>query len=292
MRVFQKLGDVDAHHGGRHHAEIGKRRVASADAWNAHEDLSELVSLGDALHFRAGIGDGDEAVADFFFADLGFHAIEKILLVDVGFERAARFAGNDADRAAEVHALFEGFNLRGIRGIQDVKVRIARGLAEGHAKDFGTEAGAAHAEQQSVLETRLFNIGGDLFQLVNVLDLLLGNIQPAEPLVLVRARPKRGILLPKPLHFAVLLPILKRGVYIIFEFVGECVGLAIQAHALTPALFPVASRSCLNASAKSLTPSRRSLSVASFMEMPALARLSMVVRAALTSSVKLLRSLP
>ena len=85
-----------------HHAEVRKRRIAAADAGHAEENLAEVIGLGHLLHFRAGIGDGDEAVADFVRADRLLHPLEKILLEDVGFERAAGLAGDDEERLRQV----------------------------------------------------------------------------------------------------------------------------------------------------------------------------------------------
>ena len=66
----------------------------------------------------------------------------------------------------------------------------------------------------------------------------------------------------------------------------------MQAHACTPAVFPVASKSEWKASANSLTPSTTSFSVASFIEIPAFSRFAMVLTAASTFSVRLARGLP
>ena len=67
----------------------------------------KLVAFGDLLHLRAGIGDGDEAAAGLVGADRLLHALEEILLVNVGLERAARFAGDDEERLREVDLSFE-----------------------------------------------------------------------------------------------------------------------------------------------------------------------------------------
>ena len=76
--------------------------------------LRNLSLLGDALHLRSGVRDSDEPVANLFFAHFRFHSIEKVLLVNVRFERASRFARDDADRAIEVYFFFDGFDLCGI----------------------------------------------------------------------------------------------------------------------------------------------------------------------------------
>ena len=66
------------------------------------KNFAEFIALGDCLHFRAGIGDGDEAIADFRLAHFFFYALEEILLVDVGLEGAAGFTGDDANGAGEI----------------------------------------------------------------------------------------------------------------------------------------------------------------------------------------------
>ena len=52
-----------------HHAKVGEGRVASAYAGNAEEDFAELITLRHLLHLGAGIGDGDEMLSGFVFAD-------------------------------------------------------------------------------------------------------------------------------------------------------------------------------------------------------------------------------
>src|SRR5260370_6680601 len=63
-------------------AEVRKGGVAAANARHAVEDVAEFIGCGDLLHFGAGIGDGDEAVAGFLRADLLLDLLEKVLLVD------------------------------------------------------------------------------------------------------------------------------------------------------------------------------------------------------------------
>ena len=102
LRALQKFLDIESHQRRGHHAEVRKRRIASADAGQPEEDVAEVVALGDLLHLRAGIGDGDEAAAGFVRADSLLHALKEILLEDVGLERAARFAGNDEQRLRQI----------------------------------------------------------------------------------------------------------------------------------------------------------------------------------------------
>src|SRR5262249_30971616 len=128
-----------AHHRARYKAEIRRREIPPADAGQTEENLAELVALGHALHLRARIGDGDEAIANFASADLLLHLFKEILLVDVWLERTAGLARDDADSAFEVDFLFDGFDLSGIGRIQDVEFGEAFDLAEGEAQNFRAE---------------------------------------------------------------------------------------------------------------------------------------------------------
>ena len=85
---------------------------------------------------------------------------------------------------------FDGFDLRGIGGVQNVQFRVACDFAERHAQNFRTQAGAAHAQQQRVLEAGLFYVGGNVLQRGNVGELFLGDSQPAQPLVFIGAGPE------------------------------------------------------------------------------------------------------
>ena len=85
----QELGHVHAHDGGRNQAEVGEHRVAAADVRPAEKDLPKTVALGDLLHLRARIGDGDEPAARFLRADELLDAVEEVLLEDVRLERRA-----------------------------------------------------------------------------------------------------------------------------------------------------------------------------------------------------------
>src|SRR5260370_11491683 len=123
-------------------------------------------------------------------------------------------------------------------------------------------------------------------------ELYFRNGEPAQPIALVGATPQRRIFLPQTRDLIIPFPIVQgcgdRAPQLLRQFVGLC----IDAHARTPALLPVASSRVLKASAKSLTPSTSSLSVTSFIEMPAFPRSAMVFAAASTFSVRLGRSLP
>src|ERR1700730_3699112 len=165
-------------------------------------------------------------------------------------------------------------------------------LAESQAQDFGAETGAAHAEQQSVLELGFLYVGSNFFEQVELGKPLLRDVHPAQPLRFVSAGPDGGVALPEPPDLVVLFPIIQRSFDDSFQFIWEHVELGIEAHARTPAVLPVASSKCLNASAKSFTPSTTSFSVTSLMEMPAFSSEAMTLAASSTFSVKLGRTRP
>src|SRR6266849_6875995 len=122
--------------------------------------------------------------------------------------------------------------------------------------------------------------------------LLLGDIQPPKPVAFVGPGPERGVFLPKACYFIVFSPVLQRGGHRVGKIIRERVGLFVHAHARAPAVLPTASSRVLKASSKSFMPSASSLSVISFIEIPALARSAMVFAAPSTFSVRLGRNLP
>src|SRR6267378_1246716 len=163
---------------------------------------------------------------------------------------------------------------------------------KGHAQNFGAQAGAAHAQQQHVLELGFLYVSCNFLEDVNSGKLFFDNVQPAQPLRFIGAGPNGSVPLPQPPDLVVLFPIIKRSFDERFQFLWKHVELGIKAHARTPAVLPVASSSCLNASAKSFTPSTTSFSVTSFMEMPAFSSEAITLEASSTFSVKLGRTRP
>src|SRR4029077_1632033 len=179
LSVLEEFRDVEAHDRRGNHPEIGQRGIASANAGHAEENVPELVGFGDLLHFGAGIGNSDEAVAGFLRTNLLLDLLEKILLVDIGLKRAPGFAGDDANRALEIDSGLDGFDLRGVRGIQHVQRGKALDLPESHAQNFRAKAGAAHAQQQRMLELGLLYVRRNFFEDVELRKLLFGDVQPA-----------------------------------------------------------------------------------------------------------------
>ena len=134
----QEFRDVEAHHSGGDHAEIGKCGKPSSDARHAKKNLTEFVGFRHLLHLRARVGNRDEAVARFLFSHLGLDALKEILFVDIWLQRAPRFTGDDANRAPEIDLCFDGFDLRGIGGVQHVKLGESLDLPKSHAQNFRT----------------------------------------------------------------------------------------------------------------------------------------------------------
>ena len=63
-----------------------------------------------------------------------------------------------------------------------------------------------------------FRLGGEPFQVVTVRRMLLGEPEPAEPLVLIRPRPQGGIVCPQATHVIPRAPVVEGRLY------GRCEG--------------------------------------------------------------------
>ncbi len=108
--------------------------------------MAEVVVLRDVLHLRTRIGDGNEAISGFLLTNGFLHACEEILFIDVGFERAAGFAGDDEERVLQIDLCFDRLDLRGIGGIENVQLGKSVDFTEGEPQDFRAKARASHAE--------------------------------------------------------------------------------------------------------------------------------------------------
>ncbi len=180
------------------------------------------------MHFRARVGDGDEAAAGFVGANSLLHALEEILLIDVGFERAAGFAGNDEEGLGEIDFLFDGADLCRVGGIENVQAREARSLREGELRAPRAKAGTAHAEQKDVGEASGFDFSGEHRELRGVGNLIVGNAKPAQPFGLVIVGPEAGVELPEAPYFSAGTPVIKVFFYRTIQISGKGSGLRID----------------------------------------------------------------
>ena len=145
-------------------------------------------------------------LAGLFLAAHRADAVEEIVHENVGLERAAGFGGDDEQRLAEIDRPLDRLDLCGIGAVQHVEARPTRLPPEGRAQHFRTEARAAHAQQDDVGEAALLYLLGKALQPINIGQLLLDDVQPAEPFVLVRPGPQRLVPGPKAPNAAVLAP--------------------------------------------------------------------------------------
>ena len=97
----------------------------------------KLSRLRDLLHLRAGIGDGDEAVADFLVADLLATRSKKYCLKMLGSSVLPDLLETMKRVFCRSSFASKRFDLRGIGGIEHVQLGEALDLAEGEAQDFG-----------------------------------------------------------------------------------------------------------------------------------------------------------
>ena len=209
FRAIQKLLCVEAHDSRRDHAKIRQRRIASADGGKPVKNVAEAIAFSDLLHLRAGIGDCNEAVARFVGSQHLLHAFKKILFVDVGFERAARFARNNEESFREIDFCFRVLDLRGVGGIEYVEPRKAGLLAESEGQNLRAKARSAHPEEQDVAEASALYFGRQFFELANVRQLLLSDVEPSQPGRFVFARPERLVVIPETFYFVAGLPVAK-----------------------------------------------------------------------------------
>ena len=133
-----------------------------------------MIALGDLLHFRSGIGDGDEMAAGLVLANRQAGAGKEVLLENVGLESRSRFAGNDEQSFRRIQAV-KPLDLRGIGRIEHVQLREARDVSESFVQNFGAEAGPAHAEQENIGEAGGFYVRRQGAEIIDVGDLIVGD---------------------------------------------------------------------------------------------------------------------
>ncbi len=245
---------VEAHDRGRDHAEVGERRVAPADRWQAEEDLAEPVGLGDLLEPRARIGDRDESAARALRPDDLPGALEEVLLEDVRLERAPGLRRDDEERLRDVHLPLERPDLGGIGGVEHEHLGESVDPAERLLQHLGAEARASHAEQERPREALTRDVVGHAAEAVDAARLVLGDPEPAEPARFVGARPEAGVARPEATHFPRCRPLLERLPHALLEIGGQRPCLAV--HRYRPWMSPGSCSSMRGADVPTVTATR------------------------------------
>ena len=159
--------------------------------------MAESVGLGDLLHLRTGVGDGQKVAASLVGSHGLLHLGEEILLENVGFQCRTGFAGHYHQRLGEIDLVASGLDLHRISGVNDVQGREASLLAEGHGKHFGAKARSAHAQQQHGLESGSLHVGGKGGKGCQLFLAAFDDVDPAQPGFFALAGPEAGVLLPE-----------------------------------------------------------------------------------------------
>ena len=170
------------------------------------KNMSKAQLLGSLLQRGTGIGYRDEVFTGLIQASHRGDTVVKIFHENVGFQGAAGFGGDDEQRRAEIDRPFERPDLFGIGAVQHVEARPTRLPSEGLAEHFRPQARPSHPQQDNVGEPALLHLLSKVEQPLNIGQLSLHSVQPADPLVLVPLGPKRIVAGPKPPNESLLAP--------------------------------------------------------------------------------------
>ena len=189
MRGFEQPRDVDPRGGGGHQPERREHRIAPADVRLPQEDATETVGFRGLLQRRAGVGDCDEMAAGLVLADRLDNSREEIIFQHVWLGRGAGLAGHDEQRSRHVDRCCGRPDLCRIGRIEDPQRGPAGLLAECQRQHFRPKARSAHAEQEHIREGRALHVLRKRLVIGNLLEAQIDAVEPAQPLVLVGARP-------------------------------------------------------------------------------------------------------
>ena len=89
--------------------------------------------------------------------------------------------------------------------------------SESVAQHVRRQAGAAHPQQYQVLRILAPGRLEDFFQVAKVFLLVLGNIEPVQPLRFIHTAPEPGIPGPEASYLAVLVPIIQCGIDVLVQ---------------------------------------------------------------------------
>ena len=151
---------------------------------------------GGLIERGAWIGDGNELAAGAIATGGMRHVIEEIILEQAGFDRAARLARHDEQRAGDINCGFGRPDLRRIGAVENVQPRPPLATPENLCQHFGAEARTAHPEQQDVGEPLPLHLLRKGLVAGEFVAGGLDAIEPAEPLVLVGIGPERVVMRP------------------------------------------------------------------------------------------------
>ena len=185
LRPLEQNRGVDPHQHRRNDPERGERRVAAADRRLAGEDAAEAALAGEALELRARVGDGREAVPALPVL------LPEVVGVGARLEGRAGLRRRDEERPFEVELLLERADRAGMRRVEHVEP-VDLEAAPQHLR---RERRAAHPAQDDGVDLVVQRLG----EAANVVELFLDVqrlVEPAEPVGLVAAGPRRGIPLP------------------------------------------------------------------------------------------------
>ena len=160
-----------------------------------------MIAFGHLLHLRSGIGDRDEMAAGFSAPTVCFVRSKKYCLKMFGSSVLPDLLETMNSVFAMSIWCSNAFTCAGSVESSTCRVGKLRNPAEGHAQNFRTQAGSAHAQQQYMLEAARVNLFRELLQLILLRDLLFDNVEPSQPVGFVASGPQARIALPQTLHF-------------------------------------------------------------------------------------------
>src|SRR5208282_495209 len=132
LRAIEQFRNVHSLDGGGNHPKIGEGRITSSDARKTKENMAKMIGLGHFLHLRPRIRDSHELLSSIGRAYGLLHALEEILLEDIGFERASGLARYDEKSLRDVELAIDGADLRRVRRVEHQDLGETLNPAESH----------------------------------------------------------------------------------------------------------------------------------------------------------------
>ena len=149
------------------------------------------------------------------------HALEEVSGEDVGLQCGARLRRHEEQRRGQVHDILHGLDLLRVGRIQHAQPREARLGRERRRQHVGTQARPTHAEHHGVGEPGAAHVIDEVDEPIGVRGLVGGDIEPAQPVLLARPGPHRGVAVPDPCHHVVVAPLPDGRIDLIVEALGK-----------------------------------------------------------------------